>query len=961
MKKPSYKELEQRIKEIESLTKLIETNADSLNNVYKLFLNCSNDAIIVTLVSGEIVDANQIACDLFEYKLTEITQLNYKQLLHPKYSTSAFKLIAVEHQIQKAETLNIKKSGVSFNSETKITFINKDNETYILAIIKDNSSTNIANEKLLFSESKFKIISEVSDEGIIIHNFKEVLDINPSFAKMFGCEPSDFIGKGFKELIKYVHPRFRKIFEHNLYKTAPKYYIKACKKDNSEFAIEIDTKEFDYKNENIRIAAIRDISAKKTTNKALKNSELKYQKLLIEAPLAIITVDLNGNIQFANKTMLDLMGSPSFEETQKINLFTFPPLIKVGLPDKIKKCIETGERIIFEHPYISKWGKSIYFRSHVTTTKDNENKINGILLIAEDFSIYKEVEQKEKEYNDKQTFLSNTALEFLSLPVDIDIYQHICEKLFKIIGDSIIVIDAFNHEKNTSKIIAVGGVKNIIEQSKIILDKDYNEVEFPFDSYISTINKTGKLFEINGSFHSFSQGVFNETACKTLEQLGNLNKIYIIGLNINNECFGSINILTLNNIEITDAGLIETFVYQSTIAINKRHVEKQLIIAKEKAVEADRLKSAFLANMSHELRIPLNSIIGFSDLLAISEPPQKQKQEYLSYIKNSGNLLLELVNDIIDLAKIEADQMKINKTKFKINDLLLELFEYFDEYRLLQERHDLKLILNQQNFNYNYVVNTDKLRLKQILSNLIGNAIKFTSTGFVEFGFVISEDIQFEFFVKDSGIGIPKDKQSLIFERFAQLEETSTKKYKGTGLGLSISKRITELLGGNMWVESIENKGSTFYFTIPIVDEEKYCIIPIANNKLDKCKFNWQNKVILIVEDEIVNFSYLEEVLQKTQAQIIWAKNGKEAIELCKTNNLIDLVLMDIKMPLINGYEATVEIKKFRKDLPIIAQTALAMHGEKEKSLIAGCNDYITKPIKQDTLLEVINQFINLN
>jgi len=255
-------------------------------------------------------------------------------------------------------------------------------------------------------------------------------------------------------------------------------------------------------------------------------------------------------------------------------------------------------------------------------------------------------------------------------------------------------------------------------------------------------------------------------------------------------------------------------------------------------------------------------------------------------------------------------------------------------------------------------IKTDPYRLRQILSNLISNAIKFTETGSIEFGFKIKDAKTLELFVKDTGIGLSKDELNIIFERFKRTSKSEEKNIVGTGLGLAISKNLVELLGGDMWVKSNPGLGTTFYFTIPYLKVTK---------KIDQYLFeenflqnySWSNITILIVEDDDYSYSFLKEILKKTDANVIRVKNALAAIDICKSNVNIDIIMMDIQLPEMDGYEATREIKKIRKSLPIIAQTAYAMAGDKEKSILAGCDDYIAKPIDVRKLLPKINQFLS--
>ncbi|MFW5872437.1 MAG: ATP-binding protein, partial [bacterium] len=379
--------------------------------------------------------------------------------------------------------------------------------------------------------------------------------------------------------------------------------------------------------------------------------------------------------------------------------------------------------------------------------------------------------------------------------------------------------------------------------------------------------------------------------------------------------------------------------------------------AKQKAEESDKLKTAFLANMSHEIRTPMNAIIGFSDLLGRFSEDVESERIYIKQIQNSGKLLLKLIDDIIDISKIEAGKIDIRKEKFNLNDLLEEVFIHFSNLMESKEKN-LKLILEKE-FGDKVIVKSDPLRLKQILINLINNALKFTREGYIRFWYKL-ENGYIKFYVSDSGIGIPPEKQKLIFERFRQADETTTREYGGTGLGLSISNSLVNILGGNMNVESQEGKGSTFYFNIPAEEIEiKPLELFLQSPKKINEKNNWSQKTVLITEDDPASMKYLFTVLKPTGIKIITAGNGQIAIEKVKIHKEIDIVLMDINLPLMNGYDATREIKRINPEIFIIAQTAYAMQEERQKCLQAGCDDYIAKPVKVEGLYSVLEKYMS--
>ena len=378
-------------------------------------------------------------------------------------------------------------------------------------------------------------------------------------------------------------------------------------------------------------------------------------------------------------------------------------------------------------------------------------------------------------------------------------------------------------------------------------------------------------------------------------------------------------------------------------------INEQLMLAKERAVESDHLKSAFLANMSHEIRTPMNGIIGFAHMLTEKGLDQDSLNQYVSIINNCSYQLLTIIDDIIDISKIEAGQLLINNTQVNINTLLLELQSFYAPIAL-EANIELEIVTGLEDDNCTAVA--DPVRLRQVLNNLINNAIKFTSNGKITFGYKVKLN-QLEFFVSDTGIGISPEFHKLIFERFRQVEQSETRNFRGTGLGLAICKALVNLMGGVIWVESVPNLGSTFFFHIPlkVVENVKQ---PKGNSSRKTELLNLNDKTILIVEDEDYNYMFLEEILKNTGATILWAKDGIEAIEMCRLHEEIDLVLMDIKMPKMNGFEATKQIKQFRHQLHIIAQTAYAMTDDRVKAKDAGCDNYISKPIDKSELFTMI-------
>lgn len=392
--------------------------------------------------------------------------------------------------------------------------------------------------------------------------------------------------------------------------------------------------------------------------------------------------------------------------------------------------------------------------------------------------------------------------------------------------------------------------------------------------------------------------------------------------------------------------------------VKKRTLELEM--AKEKAEESDRLKSAFLANVTHEIRTPMNAIVGFSELMVSDDSYSKEElKEFKDLIVMNSESLLCLIDDILDISSIEATQMTMNFTDQNLHKELEELLIFYNEQKKSFGRNELEIKLKLPS-NDDLYISTDKIRLNQILSNLIGNALKFTEKGSIIFGYTIqhsNDKSVLRFFVEDTGIGIPGEAQKYIFDRFRKADIDSNKIFRGTGLGLFICKSLVEKFGGRIWLESTVKIGSMFYFEIPFIQADKNEDLILKEKGISK-KYNFTGKSILIAEDEDSSYSYIESVLKNTNASLIRAKNGQETIELVHQNQDFDLVLMDIHMPVVSGYAAIKSIKSAYKELPIIVQTAYAFAEQKDKILNSGCDALISKPYKSQELLSVINKYI---
>ncbi len=402
-----------------------------------------------------------------------------------------------------------------------------------------------------------------------------------------------------------------------------------------------------------------------------------------------------------------------------------------------------------------------------------------------------------------------------------------------------------------------------------------------------------------------------------------------------------------NNELISMIGTITDITIQTLLEI-------ALIKEKEHAEESDRLKSAFLANMSHEIRTPMNGILGFAELLKEPKLSKQEQEQYIDIIEKSGIRMLNIINDIISISKVESRQMEIHLSPTNINEQMQFIHAFF---KLEIEKKGMKIISKRRLPNHEALIMTDKEKVYAILTNLVKNAIKFTSTGFIEIGYERKDNIV-EFSVRDTGSGIQSEQIELIFERFRQGSESLTRNYEGAGLGLSISKAYVEMLGGKIWVESEIGIGSTFYFTLPYdpIVEEKEILNEIRPSEAEVQLKNPKTLKMLLAEDDETSELLMKKIMTQHVSKIMVVRTGIDAVNTCRNHPDLDMVLMDIKMPEMDGYEATRQIRQFNPKIIIIAQTAFALKGDLELALAAGCNDYIYKPIKAEMLNQLIKK-----
>ncbi|OYT17861.1 MAG: hypothetical protein B7C24_00325 [Bacteroidetes bacterium 4572_77] len=648
-----------------------------------------------------------------------------------------------------------------------------------------------------------------------------------------------------------------------------------------------------YKTQENRFTALfEDITERIETNKQIT----KLSATVEQTANTIVITDTEGNIEYTNPQFTKITGYTPIEAHGKN-----PRILNAGTQSKeyyaqMWKTIKKGEIWRGEFHNKTKTGKRYWESVTITPIKENDKIIN-FLAIKQDIT-------KQKRSDEQIRKLSQVV-------------------------------------KTTS-------------QSVVITNMEGN-ITFVNEALLKSGGFSKKSDLIDKSIYAFTdeQGaiILKEEILPIILQEG----FYVGELDFRKKDDtlypGKINC----SIILNEAKKPESFVIMFNDISGRKLAEAELIAAKEKAEESNRLKTAFLNNMSHEIRTPLNGITGFLELLQEPDIEAEYKQEYFNIINKNSRRLITTVTDIIEISKIETGLVEVFTEEVSVNKMLQELQDFFS---LEAKNKGLKLKCLPSLSDDESLILTDNHKLNGILINLINNAIKFTDKGNVTLGYELKTTV-LEFFVKDTGIGIAENKQQAVFDRFEQADIEDTRAFEGSGLGLAIAKSYVEMLGGKIWLSSKEGVGTEFRFTIPYKTNSNKEKKDIQQREPEKQKGNFKALTVLIAEDEKVNTQFFEAIFKNTFKQIIYVETGQEAIEAIKENPEIDLILMDIKMPQMNGYTATREIRKFNTDIIIIAQTAFGLEGDYKKAMDAGCNDYISKPINRKELFEKLEKAIN--
>lgn len=705
------------------------------------------------------------------------------------------------------------------------------------------------------------------------------------------------------------------------------------------------------------ISAAYDITDRIESDLIIKNSIIDFNKLstaVHQSPNTIVITNLNGEIEFVNKKFSDTSGYTAEEAIGKNPRILKTNYLPTEAYSNLWTTISNGN--IWNGDFLNKKknGELYWERAIISPVFDSVGKIINYIAIKEDITEQKIISEKlnsQEKVNNEIAFISK---EFLKSDITIEEISTLAVK------------SCVNITKSLLGIVPMVNQENYNLESGIIIKNDNGICKFennnnhivPFENgrYNSLI---GHALNFNESFYTNNIFDFNKYKPIPENHISIFNILSVPAI-VNNKKIG---IVCLANKEegFTENDLknVEKITNIFALAIFRKLTEQELMIAKIKAEESDKLKSSFLANMSHEIRTPMNAIIGFAELLKKSDIKPEKKEKYIEHINQNCHSLSSLINDIIDISRIETNSILIHHENFIIGKVLTEIFEQFQLENNRLNKVSVKLILEIEEGLFNKSIYSDIMRFKQIISNLLSNAIKFTKNGFIVLGCIKENKGFIKIYVKDTGIGIPVDAQSLIFERFRQEDGSITRNYGGSGLGLPISKSLIKLLGGTIGVFSQKDIGSEFYITIPcdyVSEKNKDKLNHQANIENIK-EYNWKGNSILFVDDDKDTQDLFIEIIDDTGIKYFIANNGKEAINIC-TNEHIDIVLLDIHMPGINGIETKKMIRDLNKNIKIIAQTADIVSKTEDEFKNIGFNDVIIKPFNIEKVLFLINNYL---
>ncbi len=802
-----------------------------------------------------------------------------------------------------------------------------------------------AEESLRDSEELFKsFVNNSSDMTALTDENDKLIFISPQCEKILGFNGDIFIGQ---KLPMNLHPDDMEMCRHK-WETFKKGEEEIREYDYRIIDGKGDVRWLSHTAKFVKVedkvlgiqSTIRNITERKLAEEKIREKDMEFRKLSANVPDLIFqfTKRLDGTycVPIASEGIRNI-----FACTPEDVLDDFGPIGRVIHPDDAERVIREIEYSAEHLSYFTcefrvilpeKGVQWIYSKSTPEKLPDGCIAWYGFNTNITERKLIEEELAKQKQFFEQMFMQSSVSTQIL----DKDGWcERINPKLGEIFGVEPQHIEGKVYNIFNDEAIRQGGIIPHLERA--FKEGKTTEWEVFFDIGVAADSQNIEVKEKKKVWYSnWAYPIFDES--------GNISHVIIQHNNIS-ERKNAEELLLIQNKEIEAQ-------YEEYMQLNEvlRQTNYDLEIAKDHAEESDKLKTAFLQNMSHEIRTPLNGIIGFSNLLSGEDISHEDIKEFTGIIKQSGNRLIEIINNVLDISKIETGQIVLNKKSFSVNSLIADLYLFFSPLALAK---DIELNFHEFLTNSNDIIHTDDSKLSQILTNLINNAIKFTPSGSIDFGYEIKGGM-IQFYVKDTGIGISPEHQEKIFDRFTQIDLSITRGFEGAGLGLAICKGLVEFLGGEIWVESEVNIGTTFFLNLPYISS-------VQTESFDYSMLQTSEKKniikILIVEDDYISFQYLNAVLKNDLYSLLHAENGEEAVNIVKNTPDIDMILMDIRMPVMNGFEATRLIKEIRPDVPVIAQTAYAFSEERDKILAVGCDDYLSKPIRKEYLLNLIDKY----
>ena len=875
------------------------------NETINVFFEQPMNIHLVCTIQGDIIKVNTGWTEILGYSKEEISGKNIMEFIHPDDKDSTINELK---DLESGKTTFYFENRYQHKNGSYITLawsaIYNTSGKLLHAVAKDISQQKAYHEQLLKSEERYKALSENAKHIILTHTLQGEITYANKFAIDFINLPKEqIIGLSIEDLVndeqgkKEMHQRVEGFVQSS--QNIHQYELEIKLPSGQERILEIIGSQVNPQDPNSQVLITAyDITERKKAENTIRESEEKLKLIIENSPLGICIVDMEGNFTLTNPAFEKMLGYTK-DEMEELSFFdiTHPDYHSENRSKFQNMTTGNKDGFEIEKKYIKKDGTIIDVLVHAGAIHDAKGEATFGLALIEDITDKKKTQQQLLESEAKFRSYVDNAPEGIFIVDETGKHQEVNKAASKITG--------YSEEEllnlHIPDLLQKSELKKGEQHFKEVHEKGTASRELGF------VTKKGE--------HRY----WNVSAVK----------------------------------------LSETRLMGFAKDITQRKIaEQDLIKAKEKAEESDRLKSAFLSNMSHEIRTPMNGILGFTSLLKEPQLSGDNKEKYINIIEKSGQRMLNTINDIVDISKIEAGQVEVSKKELSINKILNEQFNFF-----AQEANIKGLEINYQPLipNSESCIVSDQFKLEGILTNLIKNAIKFTESGIINFGCTIKSlkgKGVCEFYVKDTGIGIPANRIDAIFNRFEQADIEDTRVFEGSGLGLAISKSYVEMLGGSIGVSSTEGKGTTFTFHIPYT---KPCHIESVSNQSSQQEpeFSLNNLSIIVAEDDDVSKLLLTAILENKFGEITYTSTGKETIEKCRKNPDSDIILMDIKMPDMNGFEATRKIREFNKDVIIIAQTAYGLTGDKEKAIEAGCNDYIAKPINKKRLFEMIWNCLN--